>query len=165
LIDFGAMKEVSSATLLPAGQDSRTVAIGTPGYMPNEQLGGKPTPAIGFGMGIERVLMMLPDEQKSSGLDAYVVHAGEGAQKAASKLSETLRDAGLAVAQHGGGGSFKSQMKKADASGARYALIIGDNEVAAGAVAVKPMRGGNGAPIQGEQAIITTTAVAAHLRG
>jgi len=130
-----------------------------------EQLGGKPTPAIGFGMGIERVLMMLPDEQKSSGLDAYVVHAGEGAQKAASKLSETLRDAGLAVAQHGGGGSFKSQMKKADASGARYALIIGDNEVAAGAVAVKPMRGGNGAPIQGEQAIITTTAVAAHLRG
>ena len=129
-----------------------------------EQLGGKPTPAIGFGMGIERVLMMLPDDQKSSGLEAYIVHAGEGAQQAASKLSESLRDAGLAVAQHGGGGSFKSQMKKADASGARYALIIGDNEVAAGAVAVKPLRDGNGAPIQGEQAIITSSAVAAHLR-
>ena len=130
-----------------------------------EQLGGKPTPAIGFGMGIERVLMMLPDDQKSNGLDAYIVHAGEGAQKAASKLSETLRDSGLSVAQHGGSGSFKSQMKKADASGARYALVIGDNEVVAGTVAVKPLRDSNGTPIQGEQAIITSSAVAAHLRG
>ena len=129
-----------------------------------EQLGGKPTPAIGFGMGIERVLMMLPDDQTSNGLDAYLVHAGEGAQRAASRLSESLRDAGLAVTQHGGGGSFKSQMKKADASGARYALIIGDNEVAAGTVAVKPLRDANGAPIQGEQAIIASSAVAAHLR-
>ena len=115
-------------------------------------------------MGIERVLMMLPDDPKSSGLDAYIVHAGEGAQQAASKLSESLRHAGLAVAQHGGGGSFKSQMKKADASGARYALIIGDNEVAAGTVAVKPLRDANGAPIQGGQAIIASSSVAAHLR-
>ncbi len=134
-----------------------------------EQLGGKPTPAIGFGMGIERVLMMLADDQKSNGLDAYIVHAGEGAQKAASKLAESLRDTGLSVAQHGGGlggsGSFKSQMKKADASGARYALVIGDNEVATGTVAVKPLRDGNGKPIQGEQAIITSSTVAAHLRG
>ncbi len=133
-----------------------------------EQLGGKPTPAIGFGMGIERVLMMLPNDLTASGLDAYIVHSGEGAQKAAGKLSESLRDAGLAIAQHGGGlggsGSFKSQMKKADASGARYALIIGDNEVAAGTVAVKPLRNANGKPIQGEQAIITSSAVAAHLR-
>ena len=96
--------------------------------------------------------------------DAYIVHAGESAQKAASALAETLRDAGLAVAQHGGGGSFKSQMKKADASGARYALVIGDNEVAAGTVAVKPLRDASGAAIQGEQAIITSSAVAAHLR-
>ena len=129
-----------------------------------EQLGGKPTPAIGFGMGIERVLMMLPDDQKSNGLDAYIVYAGVGAQRAASKLSEALRDAGLAVTQHGGGGSFKSQMKKADASGARYALIIGDNEVAASTVVVKPLRDGNDAPIQGEQAIIASSAVAARLR-
>ena len=129
-----------------------------------EQLGGKPTPAIGFGMGIERVLMMLPGDQQSNGLDAYIVHAGVGAQRAASTLSETLRNAGLSVAQHGGGGSFKSQMKKADASGARYALIIGDNEVAAGTVAVKRLRNGNGMPIQSEQAIITSSAVAAHLR-
>ncbi len=129
-----------------------------------EQLGGKPTPAIGFGMGVERVLMMLDDSTPVATLDAYIVHAGEAAQKKASALAETLRDAGLAVAQHGGGGSFKSQMKKADVSGARYALVIGDNEVAVGTVAVKPLRDGNGAAIQGEQAIITSSAVAAHLR-
>ena len=129
-----------------------------------EQLGGKPTPAIGFGMGIERVLMMLGDSIPVATLDAYIVHAGEAAQKAASTLAETLRDARLAVAQHANGGSFKSQMKKADASGARYALLIGDNEVAAGTVAVKPLRNSSGEAIQGEQAIIASSAVAAHLR-
>lgn len=132
-----------------------------------EQLGGKPTSAIGFGLGIERTLLLLADSTAMATYaapDAYIVHAGESAQKAASALAETLRDAGLAVAQHGGGGSFKSQMKKADASGARYALVIGDNEVAAGTVAVKPLRDANGAAIQGEQAIITSSAVAAHLR-
>ena len=129
-----------------------------------EQLGGKSTPAIGFGMGIERVLMMLGDAIPVATLDAYIVHAGEGAQKAASALAETLRDAGLAVAQHANGGSFKSQMKKADASGARYALVIGDNEVAADTVAVKALRNASGEPIQGEQAIITSSAVVAHLR-
>ena len=129
-----------------------------------EQLGGKPTPAIGFGMGIERVLMMLGDSRPVATLDAYIVHGGVAAQKAASALGETLRDAGLTVTQHGGGGSFKSQMKKADASGARYALVIGDNEVAAGTVAVKPLRDAHGAAIQGEQAIIVSSAVAAQLR-
>ena len=129
-----------------------------------EQLGGKPTPAIGFGMGIERVLMMLDDSTPVATLDAYIVHGGVAAQKAASALGETLRDAGLTVTQHGGGGSFKSQMKKADASGARYALVIGDNEVAAGTVAVKPLRDAHGAAIQGEQAIIVSSAVAAQLR-
>ena len=132
-----------------------------------EQLGGKPTSAIGFGLGIERTLLLLADSPAMATYaapDAYIVHAGESAQKFASTLAESLRDAGLAVAQHGGGGSFKSQMKKADASGARYALVIGDNEVAAGTVAVKPLRDANGAAIQGEQAIITSSAVAAHLR-
>ena len=133
-----------------------------------EQLGGKPTPAIGFGMGVERVLMMLDDSTPVATLDAYIVHAGVAAQKAASALAETLRDAGLAVAQHGaslgGMGSFKSQMKKADASGARFALVIGDNEAAAATVAVKPLRDVHGAAIQGEQAIIASSAVAAYLR-
>ncbi|MGL4232347.1 MAG: histidine--tRNA ligase [Casimicrobium sp.] len=129
-----------------------------------EQLGGKPTPGIGYGMGVERVLMMIEDSVVFGQLDAYLVHAGEAARVAAGKLAEALRDAGLAVAQHAGGGSFKSQMKKADASGARFALIVGDNEAAAGTVAVKPLRDASGAPIQGEQAIITGLSVAAHLR-
>ncbi len=129
-----------------------------------EQLGGKPTPGIGYGMGVERVLMMIEDSVAFGQLDAYLVHAGDAARIAAGKLAETLRDAGLAVAQHAGGGSFKSQMKKADASGARYALIVGDNEAAAGTVAVKPLRDASGAPIQGEQAIIAGYQVAARLR-
>jgi len=133
-----------------------------------EQLGGKPTPAIGFGMGVERVLMMLADRNNLEPLDAYVVYSAGEPYKVAHRLAEQLRDSGLAVAVHSGGqgavGSFKSQMKKADASGARFALILGDNEVAAGTVAVKPMRNAAGEPIQGEQAIIMGSAVAAHLR-
>lgn len=128
-----------------------------------EQLGGKPTPGIGYGMGVERVLMMIEDSIVFGQLDAYLVHAGEAARVAAGKLAEALRDVGLAVAQHAGGGSFKSQMKKADASGASFALIVGDNEAAAGTVAVKPLRNASGEPIQGEQAIITGSQVAAHL--
>jgi histidyl-tRNA synthetase len=130
-----------------------------------EQLGGKPTPGIGYGMGVERVLMMLEDSVAYGQLDAYLVHAGDAARVAAGKLSEVLRDAGLSVAQHTGGGSFKSQMKKADASGARFALIVGDNEAEAGTVAVKPLRNASGAPIQGEQAIIKGLDVATHIGG
>lgn len=130
-----------------------------------EQLGGKPTPAIGFGMGVERILMLMPASVPTFRLDAYLVHAGEAAGRAARALAESLRDQGLAVAVHAGGGSFKSQMKKADASGARFALIIGDEEAVAGRVAVKPLRNAAGAAIQGEQAIIESLSVAAHLRG
>ncbi|MGZ5101765.1 MAG: His/Gly/Thr/Pro-type tRNA ligase C-terminal domain-containing protein, partial [Usitatibacter sp.] len=71
--------------------------------------------------------------------DAFVVHAGESAEDAAWKISERLRDAGLAVVL-GAGGSFKSQMKKADASGARFAVIVGETEVEAGMVSLKPLR-------------------------
>jgi histidyl-tRNA synthetase len=85
--------------------------------------------------------------------DAYVVHAGEAAAPVARRVAEALRDAGHAVVVHAGGGSFKSQMKKADASGARYALIVGDEEAASGTVAVKPMRGG-------EQFVVATADVA-----
>ena len=130
-----------------------------------EQLGGKPTPAIGFGMGVERVLMMLDESTQVATQDAYIVHAGVGAAAFASQIAEKLRDAGLSVTQHAGGGSFKSQMKKADGSGARFAVVIGENEVTAGTVAVKPMRNASGEPIQGEQAIITGSALVAHLRG
>ncbi|HZZ94437.1 MAG TPA: histidine--tRNA ligase [Usitatibacter sp.] len=108
-----------------------------------EQLGGKATPACGFGMGIERMLLVLEASgiTAADGVDAYVVHAGEGAQRTAWQHAERLRDQGLRVVM-GAGGSFKSQMKKADASGARYALIVGEDEVAANRVTLKPLRGG-----------------------
>jgi len=110
-----------------------------------EQVGGKPTPATGFAMGIERLLSLLLDDGMTlpkSRVDVYVVHQGELASQMASRVSEQLRDENLHVILHCGGGSFKSQMKKADASGANVALVIGDDEAAAGEVSVKPMRGG-----------------------
>jgi histidyl-tRNA synthetase len=110
-----------------------------------EQLGGKPTAGIGFGMGIERVILALQQTRGADAAagaahvpDAYVVHAD--AQAAARITAETLRDAGKYVVLHAGGGSFKSQMKKADASGARYAVIIGTEEAAKGGVTLKPLR-------------------------
>jgi histidyl-tRNA synthetase len=124
-----------------------------------EQLGGKHTPSCGFGIGAERVLLLLQasGQARADVPDAYVVHSGELASQLAMKVAESLRDNGLAVAMHAGGGSFKSQMKRADASGARVALVIGDDEVAAGCVAVKPLRGG------GEQRAVPVAQVAAHV--
>jgi histidyl-tRNA synthetase len=106
------------------------------------QLGGKPTPATGFGMGIERVILAIQERGTSAEAapDAYVIHAGAGATSLANRAAEMLRDAGHAVIVHAGGGSFKSQMKKADASGARHALIIGEDEAAAGEISIKHLR-------------------------
>jgi histidyl-tRNA synthetase len=106
-----------------------------------EQLGGKSTPACGFGMGMERVLLTMQacDVQAFDEPDVFVVHSGEAAEVAAWKLAEQWRDAGKRVVL-GNGGSFKSQMKKADASGARFAAIIGDDEVATESVTLKPLR-------------------------
>jgi len=109
-----------------------------------EQLGGKPAPAAGFAMGVERLLSLM--ELGSTTLaptvpDAYIVHAGDAAQAFAWQVASALRGAGLAAVLHCGGGSFKSQMKKADASRARFALIIGDDEAAAQQVTLKPLRG------------------------
>jgi histidyl-tRNA synthetase len=108
-----------------------------------EQLGGKPTPACGFGMGIERVLLVLQAAGITARpeLDVFVAHVGEAASQAAWRLAEQWRDAGRSVLL-GAGGSFKSQMKKADASGARYAVIIGDDEVTSKRVTLKPLRDG-----------------------
>jgi histidyl-tRNA synthetase len=109
-----------------------------------EALGGKPTPACGFAIGVERMVLLLREQATATRapLDYYVVHFGPAAQKAALALAERLRDAGRAVAVHAGGGSVKSQMKSADASGAHAALIIGDTEAANHQVTVKPLRGG-----------------------
>jgi histidyl-tRNA synthetase len=108
-----------------------------------EQLGGKPTPACGFAMGVERVLIALQAAQITAGatVDVFVAHSGEAAQRQAWRLAEEWRDSGRNVVL-GAGGSFKSQMKKADASGARFAVIIGDDEVAAKRVTLKPLRDG-----------------------
>jgi len=107
-----------------------------------ERLGGKPTPACGFAIGIERIVLLL-QEAGASGERAplaYVVHDGDAAGRLARRAGEMLRDAGCEIVVNAGGGSFKSQMKKADASGARYALLIGADEAAAEAVSVKPLR-------------------------
>jgi histidyl-tRNA synthetase len=110
-----------------------------------EQVGGKPAPACGFAMGVERLLALLEEDGMQNPvapLDVYVVHQGELAQNLAWRVAENLRDAGVRVLLHCGGGSFKSQMKKADGSAAVCAAIIGDDEVAANAVMLKPLRGG-----------------------
>jgi len=123
-----------------------------------EQLGGKPTPACGFGMGIERMILLLQDAGRApvAAPLAYVVHASEAGAALARAAAETLRDAGHDVLLNAGGGSFKSQMKRADASGARYALIVGDDEAAAQQVAVKPLREA------GEQVAVAAADIARH---
>ncbi len=108
-----------------------------------EQLGGKPTPAIGFGLGIERLLLLLQElalPVPDAAPDAYAV-LGEGVPLAqVLPVLDALRAAGVAVQMHAGGGSLKSQFKKADASGARHALVFAGDELARGEVAVKPLR-------------------------
>ena len=108
-----------------------------------EQLGGKPSPAAGFAMGVERLIALMQETQREPRErlpDAYLVHQGAGADEQAMKIARELRGAGYAVLQHCGGGSFKSQMKRADASGAKLALIVGEDELRAGEVTVKPLR-------------------------
>ncbi|MBK7355996.1 histidine--tRNA ligase [Propionivibrio sp.] len=108
-----------------------------------EQLGGKSTPACGFAMGVERLVALIRDsggEPALGGIDVYLVHQGEVAARLAPRVAEGLRDRGIDVLFHCGGGSFKSQMKKADVSGANFAVIIGDDEANDGQVTLKPLR-------------------------
>jgi histidyl-tRNA synthetase len=114
-----------------------------------ETFGGKPTPGVGFAMGIERLIELMKaqgEPAEPSQCDVYMVHQGEEAQMKAFILAERIRDAGLDVVLHcataSGAGSFKSQMKKADGSGAAFAVIIGADEVANNVVAVKTLRSG-----------------------
>lgn len=111
-----------------------------------EQLGGKPTPGCGFAMGVERLLTLMREsggEPEIEGLDVYLVHQGDAASRLAPRVAEGLRDQGIDVLFNCGGGSFKAQMKRADASGATFAVIIGDDEAAAGEVTLKPLRAGS----------------------
>jgi histidyl-tRNA synthetase len=110
------------------------------------QLGGRATPAVGFAMGLERLVALLEHATAPAAppsLDAYLVAVGDAAQAAAPVLAERLRDLtpDLRLQCHCGGGSFKSQFKKADRSGARFALVLGEGELARGVLGVKPMRG------------------------
>ena len=108
-----------------------------------EQLGGKPAPGVGFGLGIERLLLLLEAlnlQPPAAVPDAYAVVPELGALPQVMPLLETLRAQGLAVVLNGGGGSMKSQFKRADASGARWALVFGPDELARGEVALKPLR-------------------------
>lgn len=108
-----------------------------------ERMGGRPTPACGYAIGVERVIELLRQSAATApapAIDAYVVHQGGATAHAAFLLAERLRDAGLDVVYHAGEASLKSQMKKADQSGAEYAVIVGEAELAQGAVAVKALR-------------------------
>ena len=107
------------------------------------QLGGKPAPGVGFGLGIERLLLLLEAvgvEQPLPAPDAYAVVPDPSFLPQVMPVLEVLRASGLAVLMHAGGGSMKSQFKRADASGARYALVFGTDELAQGRVGVKPVR-------------------------
>ena len=108
-----------------------------------EQIGGKPAPACGFAMGVERLLALMQENGFGAlppTVHAYIVHQGDVANRFAWTVAQQLREAGLSVILHCGGGSFKSQMKKADASGARFSVIIGDDEANTAEVSLKPLR-------------------------
>ncbi|HEY0665938.1 MAG TPA: histidine--tRNA ligase [Gallionella sp.] len=123
-----------------------------------EQIGGKAAPAAGFAMGVERLLALLQEDGMAlpkAAVDVYVVHQGELAGQLAGRVAEQLRDADLRVVLHCGGGSFKAQMKKADASDAVVSLVIGDDEAQAGEVGVKPMRGGDQVRVKAQDIVAT----------
>ena len=110
-----------------------------------EQLGGKPTPAVGFALGIERLVLLISQHQSLSlekAPQVYLVLVGESAMQQGFRLAESLRDAlpQLRLLMHCGGGSFKSQFKKADKSGAQLALILGEDELAKQQVTIKYLR-------------------------
>ena len=111
-----------------------------------EQLGGKASPAVGFAMGLERLVLLIETLQLTSevpaDVDLYVTALGQPAEVFAAQLAEQLRDAlpNMRIQSHCGGGNFKKQMKRADKSGAAMALIIGENEMADNQVGVKFLR-------------------------
>jgi histidyl-tRNA synthetase len=127
-----------------------------------EQLGGRETPAVGFALGLERLVTILEELGRGEGLgaaDLFVILAGETAESAGQQIAEDLRNRlpGLKIQVNCGGGSFKAQFKRADRSGAAYALIIGDAELERAEFGLKPLRG------DGEQRSIRRDALIAEL--
>jgi histidyl-tRNA synthetase len=127
-----------------------------------ENLGGRPTPAVGFALGMERLIALL-DAQAVATPEGkphlYVVALGEQAQRESLRIAEDLRDTlpALRVVTHCGGGSFKSQFKKADRSGARYALVLGEDELTRRQAGVKPLR------VEGDQQTVALADLSATL--
>ncbi|PWC11074.1 histidine--tRNA ligase [Brenneria roseae subsp. americana] len=127
-----------------------------------EQLGGHATPAVGFAMGLERLVLLVqsvnPEFKAHPGVDVYLISSGAGTQVAAMQLAEKLRDTlpQLKLMTNYGGGNFKKQFARADKWGARVALVLGENEVAAGQVVVKNLN-------NGEQDTLAQADVAARL--
>jgi len=129
-----------------------------------EQLGGKPTPAVGWAMGVERMILLLQEmQQEPAGLgqqaDVYLAHMGDAATVRTMQLAEQLRTdiPGLRLLWHCGGGSLKNQMKKANRCGAKLVLIMGEDELAQGQIQIKPLQG------QDEQQSISLDQVSAHV--
>ncbi|MFA7558041.1 MAG: His/Gly/Thr/Pro-type tRNA ligase C-terminal domain-containing protein, partial [Hydrogenophaga sp.] len=122
------------------------------------QIGGKATPAVGWALGVERILELLKAQQSLPPVpvpDAYAVIPDAAAVPVALNVLRSLRQAGVSVLMHAQGnegmGSMKSQFKKADASGARFALIFGEQELAQGQVALKSLRGERSDSASGQQ--------------
>jgi histidyl-tRNA synthetase len=112
------------------------------------QLGGKPAPAVGFGLGVERLLLLIQElglQVPNGAPDAYAIIPDESVRPQAVATLEALRQHGVSVLMHAGGGSMKAQFRRADASGARFALVFGADEVSNGQVALKSLRDGAGA--------------------
>lgn len=131
-----------------------------------ETLGGKPAPGIGFGLGLERLMLVLDAAgiaPAATAPDAYALVPDTQALPRIMPVLDALRAAGVAVVMHAGGGSLKSQFKRADASGAAFALIFGADELAAGQVAIKPLRAGEGAA-QFTRALVEAASWAQELR-
>lgn len=128
-----------------------------------EQLGGRATPAVGFAMGMERLVLLVqavnPEFEPTSNVDVYVIASGQGVQSAAMQLAEKLRDEApeLRLMTNFGGGNFKKQFARADKWGARVALVLGEDEVKAGQVVIKDLR-------RGEQQTLDQAKAAAVLR-
>jgi histidyl-tRNA synthetase len=127
-----------------------------------EQLGGRATPGVGFAMGLERLVLLVqavnPDFKAPATIDVYVISSGAGTQSAAMLLAEQVRDAApqIKLMTNYGGGNFKKQITRADKWGARIALILGENEVAAQQVVMKDLR-------SGEQETLAQSEIAARL--
>ena len=135
-----------------------------------EQLGGSATPAVGWACGVERLLLLQKAQNvavESGEADVYFCWLGDSAQRQARQLAESLRDALplLRVVLNAGGGKLAAQLKRADRSGARVALILGDSEVAAQAVQVKWLRDGAAGAGNNEQKNLAWPELPAYLAG